>query len=184
MYAMLRFQDLFRRRFRPRASLIVMAVLRQQRFAQPWRVQFVRVEIEVMVGFGNSTLRTIGAVCPTLALLTFTVTLTPFATSAFGMLAVTCELLTKVEGRCASFQRTTESERKLLPFTVSVKSLLPGATEEGVRLTICGALDDCDDPPPLALLEPPPPPQEARSRANAVATLIWPDLNLSPIPRR
>ena len=41
--------------------------------------------------------------------------------SALAMAAVSCVALTKVVGRSAPFQRTTEVELKLLPFTVSVK---------------------------------------------------------------
>jgi hypothetical protein len=60
------------------------------------------------------------------------------AMSPAGIAAVTCPALTKVVGRSAPFQRTTDVEMKLLPFTVSVKAAPPAIADVGLMLVMLG----------------------------------------------
>jgi len=61
-----------------------------------------------------------------------------FDMSLAGISAVSLLRLTKVVGRSAPFQRTTESSVKLLPLTVRVKAGPPARAEAGLMLEILG----------------------------------------------
>jgi hypothetical protein len=64
--------------------------------------------------------------------------------------------LTKVVARSDPFQRTTDAETKLPPFTVSVKAAPPAVAEVGLRLLMFGTgfaavivnVTEFDEPPP------------------------------------
>src|SRR5215470_4725709 len=62
---------------------------------------------------------------------TVTIALPALAMSAGGIAAVSCVLLPKVVGRSAPFQRTTESETKFCPVTVSVNAGPPACVLSG-----------------------------------------------------
>lgn len=53
--------------------------------------------------------------------------------------AVTCDELTSVVVSCVPFHEINAPETKLVPFTVSVKALLPAAIDDGDKLVIVGA---------------------------------------------
>jgi hypothetical protein len=59
-------------------------------------------------------------------------------TSAAGIAAVSWPALTYVVGRSAPFQRTTDDEAKLLPFTVSVNADCPTTPAPGESDDTCG----------------------------------------------
>jgi hypothetical protein len=85
-------------------------------------------ESKVRAGTGLSTgllmvnVRALEVPPPGAGLNTVTWAVPSVAMSLAGMAAVTFVVLTKVVGRFAPFQRTTEEATKLLPVTVSVKS--------------------------------------------------------------
>src|SRR5206468_2222014 len=60
------------------------------------------------------------------------------AMSPAGIEAVSWLAPAKVVGRSAPFQRTTDVEMKLLPFTVSVKAAPPAVAEVGLMVVIAG----------------------------------------------
>src|SRR5437867_1384444 len=78
------------------------------------------------------------------------------AMSLTGIEAVSWLAPAKVVGRSAPFQRTTDVEMKLLPFTVSVKAAPPAVAEVGLMLVIAGTgfaavianVTEFDMPPP------------------------------------
>lgn len=62
------------------------------------------------------------------------------------MVAVNCELFTKVVARALPFQFTTDPDTKPVPFTVSVNPAPPGATASGTRGLVNqrdGVVSDC-----------------------------------------
>jgi hypothetical protein len=60
------------------------------------------------------------------------------ALSAAGIAAVNRVAETYVVVRSAPFQRTTELDTKLVPFTVNVNALPPAVAEVGLRLVATG----------------------------------------------
>src|SRR5260370_314009 len=68
---------------------------------------------------------------PGLGVTTVTEAVPGRVTSEAGMVAVNCELLTKVVGRAAPFQFTREPETKPVPLTMRVKPAAPGAALSG-----------------------------------------------------
>ena len=60
--------------------------------------------------------------------------------SALAIAAVSCEALTKVVGRSAPFQRTTDVEVKLLPFTVRLKAGPPATLLDGASELMAGTV--------------------------------------------
>src|SRR4030095_14014808 len=68
---------------------------------------------------------------PGLGLNTVTEAVLAVAMSEAKMLAVNCELLTKVVVRSLPFQFTTEPGTKPVPFTIRLNSGPPGATASG-----------------------------------------------------
>jgi hypothetical protein len=75
---------------------------------------------------------------PGAGLVTVTLTVPVEDRSVALTLAVNWVELTKVVGRAAPFQRTSDPEIKLVPLTVSVKAPLFWTAEAGARLAICG----------------------------------------------
>ena len=70
---------------------------------------------------------------PGLGLTTVTVAVDATAISLARIVAVNCEPLTKVVALALPFQFTTELVTKPVPFTVSVKPGVPGATDAGIK---------------------------------------------------
>jgi hypothetical protein len=68
---------------------------------------------------------------PGVGVKTLTAAVPAVAMSAAEMAALSCVLLTKVVGRSAPFQRTTELLMKRVPFTVKVKAGPPAVTLSG-----------------------------------------------------
>ena len=68
---------------------------------------------------------------PGLGLTTVTEAVVAVAMSEARMLAVNCELFTKVVARALPFQFTTDPDTKPVPFTVSGNAAPPGATASG-----------------------------------------------------
>lgn len=69
---------------------------------------------------------------------TVTAAVPAVAISAVGIAALNCMEETKVVTRSAPFHFTVEVLTKLLPLTVSVNSLPPGAAEEGLKELMAG----------------------------------------------
>jgi hypothetical protein len=70
---------------------------------------------------------------PGVGLTTVTEAVLAVAMSEARILAVNCELFTKVVARALPFQFTTDPVTKPVPFTVSVNPAPPGATASGTR---------------------------------------------------
>jgi hypothetical protein len=70
---------------------------------------------------------------PGLGFTTVTKAVLALAMSEARMLAVNCELLTKVVARSLPFQFTTDPDTKPVPFTVSVNPAPPGAIASGTK---------------------------------------------------
>ena len=75
---------------------------------------------------------------PGTGLKTVTLAVPAVAMSAARIEAVTCVALTYVVVRPVPFQRTTELEMKLVPFTVRVKAAPPAVAELGLRPVVVG----------------------------------------------
>jgi len=75
---------------------------------------------------------------PGVGLNTVTFTVPPVAMSLAKIAAVNCVALTKVVVRPAPFQRTTEVETKVVPFTVNVKAAPPAVVLVGEMLVSVG----------------------------------------------
>src|SRR5262249_7669462 len=76
---------------------------------------------------------------PGAGLKTVTCAVPATAMSPAGICAVNCVELTKVVGRSAPFQRTTEPLMKFVPVTVKVKAAPPVITAFGFKLVSVGA---------------------------------------------
>jgi hypothetical protein len=75
---------------------------------------------------------------PGVGLNTLTVLVPAVAMSDAGIAAVNCVGETYVVVRFDPFQRTTELDTKLVPFTVNVNALPPAAAEVGLMLVVVG----------------------------------------------
>jgi len=95
----------------------------------------------VTVGAGLFTLN----VCafevppPGVGLKTVTAAVPTDAMSPAAIVAVSCKAETKVVGRSLPFQRTREVGTNPMPFTVSVKPVLPAVAEAGLSPVVVGA---------------------------------------------
>ncbi len=94
-----------------------------------------------------------------------------------GIAAVNWVLLTKVVGRFAPFQFTTEEEMKPLPFTVSVNAAAPCTTLAGDTELIVGAGfwggGTVSDPEPQPHKHAPTPNRRMKLSSRTPRLLVW-----------
>ena len=92
----------------------------------------------VGTGFGSLMVKSTEFELPIKVVKTVMAAVPALAMSLAGISAVSLLKLTKVVGRSAPFQRTTDRGVRLLPFTVRVKAGPPARAEVGLMLEILG----------------------------------------------